>query len=162
MTVKRAPRHLIPTCFALAAATLLSGQALAGTISTVSPGAARLDVVGSKFTVTGTGLSLSKIQIADCVKTAPDPKDQNTPTLVDVRCTPTLPGKKTVSLAGVVQQNVEIKVDHPTRMGDVAARGVPAVQGVSSFNGNFFHQAPDMVVPGRGPAVTVSRADNSC
>lgn len=145
---------------ALAVLTLLGGMAHAGTITRVTPSTGRLDVGYSKFVVEGTGLKRADISIQDCAPDKAANGDRDKASVVDYRCTPVLPGKKTVSLAGVLQQPT-VKIDHPTRMGDVAARGVPAVLGVSTFNGNYFHQVTDMVVPGRGPAFTVSRSYNS-
>jgi RHS repeat-associated protein len=150
---------LNPVSVAALMVLLGAGPVMAGTVSSVSPSTARLDVGDSLFTVKGAGLSYATLEIQDCVKAKGTPA-KDTPTLVKFRCTPVLPGKKLVTSDGVVQV-VGVKVDHPSRMGNPQARGVPAAQGVSSFNGNFFHQVTDMVVPGRGPAFTLSRSYNS-
>lgn len=150
---------LLLTSTAMGALLLLGGTAHAGSVSSVTPNKARLDH-GSLFVVSGSGLRRVDIVIEDCAPQDPIGTDRLKGDVVDVRCVPTLPGLKKLTLAGVVQP-VTVKFDHPTRLGDPAARGVPSVLGVSSFNGNYFHQVTDLVVAGRGPAFTVSRSYNS-
>ena len=113
---------------ALAAALPAQAQVLTG----ISPRHARLDVL-MDFTVTGSGLSA--VSIEGCMPSgAPT---LVSPTLVKFRCTPQTPGPMRVSL-GALATAERVMVDHPTRVGNPAARVIPAIAGVSLFNGNFF------------------------
>ncbi len=151
--MNRSPRfHRAAVCLVLGSA---GGLALAATVSSVSPEGGRVDAAVS-FTVAGTGLSNVSVQHCTLV-----PGTYNgTASLATFQCLPTLPGAKSVLVNGAPSGQV-VAFDHPTRQGNPAARGIPSVGGVSLFNGNFFHQATDMVVPGKGPAFTLSRSYNS-
>lgn len=132
------------------------GQAQAQSLTSISPKNARLDVL-MEFTATGS--AMSAVSIEGCTP------DLATPPLitanqVNFRCTPHSPGPMAVRMAGVTGPE-RVMVDHPTRLGNPAARGMPAVAGVSLFNGNYFHEANDMTVAAKGMPFTVSRAYNS-
>lgn len=137
------------------AAVLGCTVAQAATVSDISPRRARLDA-GTTFTVTGTGLG--QVSIENCVTTAGS--YSGNATTASFQCQPTLSGALRVLVDGVPSGQTVV-ADHPTRQGNPAVRGIPSVGGVSLFNGNFFHQATDMAVPGKGPAFTLTRSYNS-
>jgi len=129
------------------------------TISTFSPNASRLDVEQA-FTVSGTGfVSGTTVSVDDCPTTAGSITISSAQ--ITFRCTPALPGRKAVRLNGNVVANASVFIDHPTRTGNPAARGIPSINGVSLFNGNFHHQVTDMSVPGKGIPFTLTRSYNS-
>jgi RHS repeat-associated protein len=145
-----------PLLLAATLVTLLSFTvAQAATVSDINPRRARLDAA-TDFTVTGTGLG--QVSIENCATTASS--YSGNATTASFQCKPTLSGTLRVLVDGVPSGHTVV-ADHPTRQGNPAARGIPSVGGVSLFNGNFFYQATDMAVPGKGPAFTLTRSYNS-
>lgn len=140
---------------AAVAALLGCTVAQAATVSDINPRRARLDAA-TDFTVSGSGLG--QVSIENCVTTASS--YSGNATTVSFQCKPTLSGALRVLIDGVPSGQTVV-ADHPTRQGNPAARGIPSVGGVSLFNGNYFHQATDMAVPGKGPAFTLTRSYNS-
>lgn len=134
--------------------TAIGLLAQAATVTAVSPAGARLDA-SQAFTVSGSGLS--NVSIDDCIADGPP---SGTAAQVVFKCKPRLPGPKNV-LVGGVPSGYKVMFDHPTRQGQAGARGIPAVAGVSLFNGNYQHQATDMALPGKGLPFTLSRSYNS-
>ncbi len=128
--------------------------AQAAVVTSVQPSGARLDASQS-FTVNGSGLA--NVSIEDCVA---DVAASGTVNQMVLNCLPQTPGPKNVLVAGV-PSGFKVAFDHPTRQGNAGARGIPAVAGVSLFNGNYHHQATDMAVPGKGLPFTLSRSYNS-
>lgn len=163
---------------ALSAAEVLSISQSSGTaaspISAITPDSARLDVL-QQFTITGTGLTAGMgFTVENC-----EPSNQEVPgtgsaTSRTFQCTPRLPGPKNVtvktapggtvlftSAAPASAAAVPITVDHPARLGDPAARGIPAVDAVSLWNGNVHLSATDLSVPGKGVSFALTRSYNS-
>jgi RHS repeat-associated protein len=129
------------------------------TIATLTPTAARLDVLQA-FTLTGTGLSASTTYaIENCTPEAANPVVS--PTAITFRCTPTLPGNKALSVNGTPVSGITVNIDHPARLGNAAARGIPSVNGVSLWNGNVHLEATDLAVPGKGVSFALTRSYNS-
>lgn len=139
-----------------------TGGGVQPTTTTVTPNAARLDVLQT-FTLAGTGFSAgTTVAVADCTNDASFvPTPANTSTSITFRCTPTLPGNKTVSVNGTVVPGFTVNIDHPARLGNAAARGIPAVNGVSLWNGNVHLEATDLAVPGKGVSFALTRSYNS-
>jgi RHS repeat-associated protein len=144
-------------------------------ITAVTPVAARLDIPQT-FTITGTNLTAGMgFAIEDCEGvtevTAGGLASANQR---QFSCTPRLPGAKNVivktvpngtplftSAAPATTGAVPITIDHPARLGNPSSRGIPAVQGVSLWNGNYHLRVTDLSVPGKGLPFTVSRTYNS-
>ena len=130
-------------------------------VASFAPLSARLGVL-QQFTVTGSGLTGTTFAIADCVNDASyQPTPANTANSITFRCTPTLPGPKAIAINGTTVPGATVNVDHPARLGNASARGIPAVQGVSLWNGNVHLQATDLSVPGKGVSFTLTRSYNS-
>ena len=131
-------------------------------VGSITPTAARLDVL-QKFTLTGTGFTPSTtVAVADCTKdTSYVPSPANTATSITFRCTPTQPGPKTVSVNGAVVAGATVNVDHPVRLGNAGARGIPSVSATSLWNGNVHLEATDLAVPGKGVSFALTRSYNS-
>ncbi|MBK7002674.1 MAG: RHS repeat protein [Rhodoferax sp.] len=136
------------------------GQVVA--VLTLTPTTARLNVL-QQFTLTGSGFTNgTTVAISDCTNdTSFVPSPANSSTSITFRCTPTLPGAKSLTVNGAVVPNVSVRFDHPARLGDVGARGVPTVKGVSLFNGNVHLEATDLAVPGKGVSFALTRSYNS-
>ncbi len=153
---------------ALAPVRLVRGGqsfSLPSTVSNFTPTGSRLDVPQT-HTITGTNFvsGSTTVSIDDCplvASTQAAPNPVITPTQITVTCKPSLPGLKRLLLNGQAIANRTVFVDHPTRMGNPAARGIPAISGVSLFNGNYFHEVTDMSVPGKGMPFTLRRSYNS-
>ncbi|MFZ4703640.1 MAG: fibronectin type III domain-containing protein, partial [Candidatus Methylumidiphilus sp.] len=147
--------------------TTSSGDAI--TVSAVTPLQARLDVA-QNFEVKGTGLTSGMgFTIEDCEpETGGAIPEVGTGTSIQrtFRCVPRLPGPKQVTVktapgGTVIPFNATVTVDHPARLGNPAARGIPSSGGVSLWNGNFYHSVVDMAVPGKGVSFVLSRSYNS-
>jgi RHS repeat-associated protein len=127
--------------------------------SEVSPTSARVDVF-QQFTVTGSGFTAStQFAIENC-DGATAPVLTGT-TQATFSCYPRRPGPAALKINGAVVAGATVFVDHPTRTGEPASRGIPAVKGVTLWNGNYHHQVVDMEVPALGVPFTVSRSYNS-
>ena len=129
-------------------------------VSVVSPPSARTDIP-QLFVVAGTGfVAGTTFALENC-----ETDTSYTPTLTALeatfQCKPRLPGVASLLVNGTPVAGKTVFVDHPTRTGNPASRGVPSVKNVSLFNGNYHHEVTDMVVPGKGLPFTVSRSYNS-
>ncbi|MEF8704045.1 MAG: RHS repeat-associated core domain-containing protein [Candidatus Accumulibacter sp. UW26] len=124
-------------------------------ITEISPRYGRVDVLQ---TFVATGTSMAAVSIDNCT---PDGSPAISATQVTFRCTPRLPGAQAVSMGGVPASGIAVMVGNAIRQGNAASRGIPSVNGVSLWNGNFFHEVADMSVPGKGPTFILSRSYNS-
>lgn len=141
-----------------------------GPIATViTPTVARLDVP-QDFTITGTGLTSGMaFTIEDCEpESGPGAIPEvgtGTTTQRTFRCVPRLPGPKLLTFktapSGSTVFSTTVNIDHPARLGNASSRGIPAVQGVSLWNGNVHLQATDLAVPGKGVSFALTRSYNS-
>ncbi|CAK0753954.1 exported hypothetical protein [Gammaproteobacteria bacterium] len=141
-------------------------------VSGATPLSAALDMP-TPFIITGAGLrSGMAFTIEDCApETGSGPIPEvagGTSTQRTFQCVPRLPGYKTLMVKDAHCGNVlyrdldkKVYVDHPARLGNPTAHGLPQEHGVSLFNGNYFHQVVDMKVPGKGVSFVLSRAYNS-
>jgi YD repeat-containing protein len=142
----------------------VSAVSVGGTsVTGVSPVAARLDVL-TTFTVTGVGLVDGMIFGVNACSGATEVPG-GTAFQRQYSCTPRQPGSQTLAVSktagGANLFAGSVRVEHPVRMGNVTARGVPAVAGVSLFNGNLFMESTDMAVPGKGLSFVLTRSYNS-
>ena len=145
----------------------VSGNAT--TVNNVTPKSARLDIAQT-FTISGTGLTNGMgFTIEDCEpENGPGPILEHgvgTSTQRAFRCIPRLPGTKRLTFknapGGRELLTAEIGVDRPARLGNPFKRGMPAVQGVSLWNGNVQLENVDLSVPGKGLSFTLMRSYNS-
>lgn len=132
-------------------------------VTSVSPLAARLDI-RTTFTVTGDSLTSGMgFAVEDCANVTEEAGGSSTSRRFS--CDPLVPGSKALVVktapGGTLLFSQSVKVDHPARLGNVAARGIPVVQGVSLFNGNFHMQTTDLSVPGKGLSFALTRSYNS-
>jgi YD repeat-containing protein len=142
----------------------LTGGFGAITVGSVTPDTARLDVPVT-FNVTGTGLTAGMgFAVDDCELVTE--VAGGTATSRSWTCTPRAPGIKAVHVKTApggteISGSFRVRVEHPQRLGDPAARGNPSVGGVTLFNGNFFTQSVDLAVPGKGLSFALTRSYNS-
>lgn len=132
-------------------------------ITSITPIAARLDVP-TTFTVTGTSMTTGMgFAVDDCENVVEIAGGSATSR--SWSCTPRAPGEKTAYVktapGGAEVGNQIVRVEHPQRLGNAAARGNPSVGGVNLFNGNYFSQTVDLAVPGRGLSFALTRSYNS-
>ena len=142
-------------------------------VLSVSPLTARLDVV-QNFVITGTGLTSNMVFTLEGCE--PESGTGNIPEIGigssstrTYRCIPRLPGPKHLSFQntpGGIVMPLELfsateTIDHPPRLGNPAARGVPAEKDVSLWNGNVHLSTVDMTVPGKGLNFVLSHSYNS-
>ena len=132
-------------------------------ITSITPVAARLDVP-TTFTVTGTSMTTGMgFAVDDCENVVEIVGGSATSR--SWSCTPRAPGEKTAYIktapGGAEVGNQTVRVEHPQRLGNAAARGNPSVGGVNLFNGNYFSQTVDLAVPGRGLSFALTRSYNS-
>jgi len=135
------------------------------TVTSITPGSARLDAL-TYFFVTGTALTSNMgFTVQDCDQVTEQPG--GTSVQRTWTCYPRAPGVKQATLktapggTQVAGGTAQIRVEHPQRMGDSAARGSPSVGGVHLFNGNLFLRFIDLFVPGRGLSAVFERTYNS-
>lgn len=142
----------------------LIGGFVAITVGAMTPDTARLDVPAT-FNVTGTGLTAGMgFAVDDCELVTE--VAGGTATSRSWTCTPRAPGIKAVHVKTApggteISGSFRVRVEHPQRLGDPAARGNPTVGGVTLFNGNFFTQSVDLAVPGKGLSFALTRSYNS-
>lgn len=133
------------------------------TVSSVAPLSARLDIP-TTFTVNGSGMvNGMQFQVNGCRNV--QEVAGGTTTRRQFSCVPIYPGSQPMSLSMVAGgANLFpgiVRVEHPARIGNVQARGVPMVGGVSLFNGNLHLAQADLMVPGKGFPFVLSRSFNS-
>lgn len=126
----------------------------------ISPANARSDVP-QRFTVSGTGFVAGTTFALENCEADPNYTPTLTPIEATFQCMPRLPGNAGLLVNNALVAGKTVFVDHPTRTGNPASRGVPSVKNVSLFNGNYHHEVTDLVVPGKGMPFTVSRSYNS-
>lgn len=127
---------------------------------TLDPTSARVDI-SQQFYVTGSGFTnATTFAVENCTADA-SVTPVITTTTATFNCIPRLPGSSALLINGIKVVTAKVFVDHPTRTGDPGSRGIPAVKGVSLFNGNYHHEITDMSVPGKGLPFTLSRSYNS-
>lgn len=143
----------------LLAAPLVTGAAVAATVSGISPSAARLDALQT-FVVSGSGMSAGRVTIPGCSPgSTPDVVEDGGARLTFL-CEPTGVGRRSVLLDGA-DTGLIVTFERPSRTGSPAARGVPSIGGVSLFNGNYHLQVVDMSVPTKGMPFVLSRSYNT-